>query len=154
MGFRYRTTFLWKSFTTFCSSFSAGADKRSTTSVSTAKRSAAAAICEPTSCASSTFGAAKSSYIPTTSSICGNGRFAFWISNRARQNNGGSVAWQVGPRRHRKSAAVRAGTCEFWISTSTIRPWQNRSWSRRPCNAWRKRCRTRVIETCSRNCSI
>jgi hypothetical protein len=37
MGFRYRTTFLWKSFTTFCSSFSAGADKRSTTSVSTAK---------------------------------------------------------------------------------------------------------------------
>jgi hypothetical protein len=67
---------------------------------------------------------------------------------------GSAVAWQVGPRRHRKSAAVRAGTCEFWISTSTIRPWQNRNWSRRPCNAWRKRCRTRVIETCSRNCSI
>ena len=43
------------------------------------------------------------------------------------------VAWQAGPRRHRKNAAVRAGTCEFWISASTIRPWQNRSWSRRPC---------------------
>jgi len=103
--------------------------------VSTAKRSAAAAICEPTSCASSSFGAAKSSYIPTTSSICGNGRFAFWISNREGQKPGGPVAWQAGPRRHRKNAAVRAGTCEFWISTSTIRPWQNRSWSRRPCSA-------------------
>jgi hypothetical protein len=54
--------FLWKSFTTFCSSFSAGADKRSTTSASTAKRSADDAICEPTSCASSSFGVARSSY--------------------------------------------------------------------------------------------
>src|SRR6202011_5639636 len=44
--FRYRTTFLWKSFTTFCSSFSAGVDKRSTTSVSTAKRLADDATCE------------------------------------------------------------------------------------------------------------
>ena len=128
--------------------------ERSTTSVSTAKRLADDATCEPTSCASSSFGAAKSSYIPTTSSICGNGRFAFWISNRDRQKPGSLVAWQAGPRRHRKNAAVRAGTCEFWISTSTIRPWQNRSWSRRPCSAWRECCRTRVIETCLRSCSI
>ena len=128
--------------TTFCSSFSAGADKRSTTFVSTAKRLTDNATCEPTSCASSSFGAAKSSYTRTTSSICLNGRFAFWISNREAQKPGGPVAWQAGPRRHRKSAAVRAGTCEFWISTSTIRPWQNRSWSRRPCSASRECCRT------------
>src|SRR5258705_4878534 len=55
-----------------------------------------------------------------------------------------AVAWQAGPRRHRKSAALGAGTCEFWISTSTIRPWQNRSWSRTPCSTWRECCRTRV----------
>ena len=53
-------------------------------------------------------------------------------------------AHRAGPRRHRKSAALRAGTCEFWISTSTIRPWQNRSWSRTPCSTWRECCRTRV----------
>src|SRR5262249_8147962 len=40
-----------------------------------------------------------------------------------RTGIGRSMAGPVlGPRRHRKSAAVRAGTCEFWISTSTIRP--------------------------------
>ena len=43
--------------------------------------------------------------------------FAFWISNRDRQKPGGPVAWEAGPRRHRKSAEVRAGTCGFRIST-------------------------------------
>jgi hypothetical protein len=86
-------------FTTFCSSFSAGADKRSTTSVSTAKRLADDATCEPTSCASSSFGAAKRSYTLTTSSICENGRCAFWISNRDRQKPGGRclAGWAATP---------------------------------------------------------
>jgi hypothetical protein len=40
-----------------------------------------------------------------------------------RTGIGRSMAAPVlGPRRHRKSAAVRAGTFEFWISTSSIRP--------------------------------
>jgi Plasmid pRiA4b ORF-3-like protein len=42
-----------------------------------------------------------------------------WISNREGQKHGDPVAWQAGPRRHRKNAAFRAGTCEFWISTSS-----------------------------------
>ena len=41
------------------------------------KKLADDATCEPTSCASFSFGAAKMSYTLTTSSICGNGRFAF-----------------------------------------------------------------------------
>jgi hypothetical protein len=106
-------------FTTFCSSFSAGADKRSTTSVSTAKSLADDATCEPTSCASSSFGAAKRSYTLTTSSICENGS----ARSGCRTGIGRSlaaVAWQAGPRSHRKSAALRAGTCEFWISTNLL----------------------------------
>ena len=72
-------------------------------------------------------GAAKRSYTLTTSSICGNGRYAFWISNRDRQKPGGPVAWQAAPRRHRKSAALRdftahSGECEKCLYPTTLTP--------------------------------
>ena len=54
---------------TLCSSFLAGADERSATSASTAKKLADDATCEPASCANFSFGAVKSSYTPTTSSL-------------------------------------------------------------------------------------
>ena len=141
-------------FTTFCSSFSAGADKRSTTSVSTAKRLADDATCEPTSCASSSFGAAKRSYTLTTSSICGNGRCAFWISNRDRQKPGGPLLGRLGrdaTGRVRRSARVHANSGSAQALSAHGRTGAGRE---RLAVHGGSAAGPESIETCSRSCSI